>query len=439
MNMRWLQRERWAPDDYVAKAFCVADITPPTGGGLLQPEQAQEFIRMAMLQAVMLKDANVFTSRSPKFEVPRISLANRVLYSRAGLADCARQPNQTKPATGLVTMSTVGYSGEVAVCDDVLEDNIELGGLADTLAEMIAEAVGRDIEEIAIKSDTARLPAEDATLDQQDGIVKQLQTALPTAQKIDATAHTASEQTFATMLAALPPVYRTSYAGMKFYVPAVMRDSYQNSLAGRATTLGDQSLIAGQNTQLAYRGIPIVEVPLLSGTSVINTATVDYGKFAILIHPSNIYVGFHRRVRIERWRDPREMCTYFIPSVRFAVMIADPAAAVLAYNIPQFAMPAGGLLANPFMPWPQLGPQPHQPQPEHVRTQEQQAAFDRAREAAQHPPQPLPPANAPVPQYPPAQPQQPVNNPQPQGPPTQPQQPPQPPAPPSGVVPPARR
>src|SRR4030095_233199 len=105
----------------------------------------------------------------------------------------------SEPVTALVTMSTVGYSGEVPVCDDVLEDNIELEGLADTLAEMIAEAVGRDVEEIAIKSDTARIPAEDATLDQQDGIIKLLQTGLPTGQKIDATAHTTAEQTFAVM------------------------------------------------------------------------------------------------------------------------------------------------------------------------------------------------------------------------------------------------
>src|SRR4029453_15692005 len=116
MNMRWLAREKWAPDDYVSKAFCLADITPPSGGGLMTTDQAKELIRIPLLQSVLLKDATVFPSRAPKFEVPRISLANRGLYSRAGLADCARQPNQSKPVTGLVTMSTVGYSGEVPVC-----------------------------------------------------------------------------------------------------------------------------------------------------------------------------------------------------------------------------------------------------------------------------------------------------------------------------------
>jgi hypothetical protein len=133
---------------------------------------------------------------------------------------------------------------------------------------------------------------------------------------------------------------------------------------------------------------------------VVNTATVDYGKFAILIHPSNIYVGFHRRVRIERWRDPREMCTYFIPSVRFAVAIADPNAAVLAYNIPAFAMPAAmGFGPNPFMPWP-AGPTEHSPQPIHTR---QQAELPRQGEGVQPPHQSTQPAQQPGQQPQPSQ------------------------------------
>jgi hypothetical protein len=47
----------------------------------------------------------------------------------------------------------------------------------------------------------------------------------------------------------------------------------------------------------------------------------------------NLYLGFHRRVRMERWRDPREGATSFLPSVRFDVKIGDPDFGVLAYDI----------------------------------------------------------------------------------------------------------
>jgi HK97 family phage major capsid protein len=341
INTRWLEREQWSDprgEQLNKAAWCVADITPPTGGGLLTADQAREFIRVAVLEAVILPEANVFTSNAPKFQVPRIAFTSRILHTRAGLADCARNSPQAKPTTDQVELSTVGFSGEVAVCDDLFEDNIEGQGIGDTLAALIAQAVGRDIEEIMIKGDTARTGAEDQDLRALDGLIKQMQTNLPTAQKINASAHTRPSTTMSAMLAALPANYRNNMAGLRFYVPSIMRDSYQAELALRPTALGDTSYLASRNADLAYAGIPVREVPLLSGTSTIATGAVDYTKFAFLTNPKNIYVGFHRRVRIEKFRDPREMCTVFVPSVRFDVKFGDPAFAVLAYNVPVYTL-----------------------------------------------------------------------------------------------------
>src|SRR2546428_7936840 len=170
MLLRWLEKATWT----------TPDITAPTGGGLLSPQQAREFLRVLIDESVLLKESNNQTSLSPKFEVPRISFGSRILRvgtEGARLADTDR----VKPLTGLVTLSTNLFKGEVPVSDELFEDNIERDALADTIMVMIAEATGRDVEEFAIKSDSARTAVDGVdfgVLSQFDGIVKQFQTGL---------------------------------------------------------------------------------------------------------------------------------------------------------------------------------------------------------------------------------------------------------------------
>jgi len=320
-------------EEWLEKAtLTTADLQAPAGGGYLAPQQAKEFLRVAISYTTIAKEARYEDSDSPKFEVPRISFAGRIL--RPGtegvrLADADR----VKPSTGLVTLSTVLIKGEVPVSDETLESNIEREKLADTIMEMLAEATGRDLEELFIKGDTARTAAEDQYLKLLDGIIKQAQASAPTAQKIDASTVTTYDALFARMVEAMPAQYRRSYPDLRLYVPVKHRDGYQASLAARGTGIGDQALVTNLATQLAFRGIPVKEVPMMSGTDTINAAAVDYNKFALLTHPQNIIIGFHRRVRIEKFRDPREGVTSFIVSCRADVKLADPGAVVLAYNI----------------------------------------------------------------------------------------------------------
>jgi len=323
LGAAWLEKATWS----------TTDIQGGTNGGVLNPEQTKEFLRIAIEQSVLLSDCRNEFSNAPKFEVPRISLATRVL--RAGtegqrLVDADR----TKPATGLVTLSTVLFKGEVPVTDELFEDNIEQDRVADTIMTMVAEAVGRDVEEILLKSDTARTGAEDVTLDQLDGIIKDMQTNLPSGAKLNAAAYADFDELFSSMVEALPARYRRDYGALRLYVPTAVKDHYQGSLAARGTVLGDQAIVQNMSTQLAYRGIPVVDIPLLTGTDTINTGAVDYGKYAFLTHPQNIIIGRHRRVRVEKFLDPREGVTSFLPSLRVDVAMADPGFGVLAFNIP---------------------------------------------------------------------------------------------------------
>lgn len=325
MLLRWLEKATWT----------TPDITAPAGGGLLSPQQAREFLRVLIDESVLLKEANNQTSLSPKFEVPRISFGNRIL--RAGTEGARLDAaDRVKPLTGLVTLSTHLFKGEVPVSDELFEDNIERDALADTIMVMIAEAVGRDVEEYAIKNDTDRDASDGADfgpLSQFDGLIKQFQTGLPAAHRIDGSGMTSYDQLFRNMLAALPARYRRDPTSLRFYVPVKHNDGYQSELAGRGTPLGDTNVTENLRMKLAFRGVPVIPIPLMTGVSTIGGAEIDYDSFVMLTHPLNLYVGWHRRIRVERWRDPRDGATSFLPTLRFDVKYADPSFGILASGV----------------------------------------------------------------------------------------------------------
>ncbi len=329
---------------WLEKAFTGFQLTDfDTEGGLLSAKQSSEFLRVAIAASVLMEEARVETSNAPKWEVPRISLASRVL--KAGLeGERNVTGNRVKPVTGLVTLSTVLYRGEVPVSDEALEDTIERDGFADTLAAMVAEACGRDIEEYALLNNTSRVSGDTGyavEIDQNEGLVKQLVgihetattgIAIPTAQLIaDASTYTSFDSLFGDMIEKLPSAYRRNMGALRFYTSIKLADRYHSSIAARGTPLGDTALT--DKFPLRYRGIPVVGIPMLTGSHAITTtATINmiYDNVAFLTDPKNIIFAFQRKIKIEQFRDPREGALSIIPSVRFDAKIADPNYAVAA-------------------------------------------------------------------------------------------------------------
>jgi hypothetical protein len=309
-----------------------------TTGGDLSTEQARQFLRDAITPTAILSRADTFDSGSKKFEIPKFSFGSRIM--RGGNAakrdlEGARVTGakQSKPVTDQVTLSTELFKGEVPVPDEVFEDNIEREGFADTLMEEIAKAVGRDLEESAIKSSLA-----DANLDFGlfDGLVQSLKLidaapgTINDGNIYNAVNDGSAKAMFKGMLTALPVRFRGLWDQLVIYANPATCDAYADELGSRATGLGDSNVESKVN--LRYRGVEVVETPLLSGTQ----NAYDYGKVAVLCHSKNVKVGFHRRIRVEKFRDPREGNTSFLPTLRYDVKWAQPEATVLAENVPAF-------------------------------------------------------------------------------------------------------
>jgi hypothetical protein len=304
-----------------------------SNGGFLGSEQVKEFLKVAQSYTAIMQECRHETSNSKVLEVPRLSFGTRIMkpgVEGARLADGDR----VEPTTGLLSLSTVLIKGEVHVSDEALEDNVEGEGLADTFMQEIAKAVGRDVEELCIKGDTARVGGEDTYLDLLDGLIKQLQTNLSSTKELDATAETSYAVIFGKLLAALEPQYQQDPSELRLYLPAYHAQRYASAIAARGTPLGDSVQVDGLKAIPSFHGVPIRQTPIMAGIDTINSGAIDYSKFCFITHPKNIVVGWHRKIRVERFRDPRDGATSFLPTCRVAVGFGDPADAVYAYNMP---------------------------------------------------------------------------------------------------------
>lgn len=294
------------------------------GTGVLAPEQAAKFLQIAVQQQVIAPDANVVVHTAPKWQQPKAFFGGRVLAAGTESTRLS-SGQQANPTLQNVEISTNLLRGEVPVSDEFLEDNIEREGFADTLMELIASAVGRDLEELYIRGDTTSTDTYLAVLNALIFAFQQAGTHTVSATPIGQDYQTL----FLTMLEAMPIQFRRDPTQLRFYVPVTVADGYRNQIASRGTPLGDEYLMGSR--PLAYGGVPVLPVPMMIGTGVGNNT--DAGNKILLTHPKNIYIGFRRQVRIETFRDPREGTTSFVVTVRTDVKLGHIDASVIATNV----------------------------------------------------------------------------------------------------------
>jgi HK97 family phage major capsid protein len=299
--------------------FGTAGVTAP-----FTIEQVDEFIRLAITPQVLLPEVRNVRSDAVKWQESKIDFASRIM--RPGtegvrLADVDR----AKPTTGVVEISTVLIRGEVPVTDEVMEDQVERAGFADTLMAMIAEAVGRDVEELMIAGDVA-VVGTDPYLGLFDGWLKKART-LAGAHLYNAAADGQDYQAiFSRLLQMIPDKYKRVLTDFRYYLPMRTTEKYRDMLSRRGTPMGD--LMLAGNGELTYQTIPIRGVPLIPITAG-GTDT----SYILLTNPRNLYAGWHRAIRLEKWRDPREGVTSFVITARVDAEIGNVGATAVASNV----------------------------------------------------------------------------------------------------------
>lgn len=291
--------------------IAVADFT---AGGLLQPAQADQFIRLAIKQPVILKLCSVTPMKNFKEERDKMRFASRVL--RAGQeATALPSASWAKPALGMFTLDAQLFKAEVRLSDEVLEDQIERGVFRETLMQELSKAIGRDMEWVAVNGDTT---STDPVLAKLDGILKQANVWT-----VNGGSAKLSKTILRDMLRMMPDEFSES-GNMAYFTNRQARIDYRDSLADRATGLGDIMIQTSDKT--VYADMPVYAVPEFPVDLSSNTQ-------ALLCDPEGIYLGVLRQIRLKVDEDISAGVVIIVCTVRFDVKLAEAGAVVKGYNI----------------------------------------------------------------------------------------------------------
>ncbi len=296
--------------------LALADLT--AGGGVLLPAQAQKFMRLLIKQSVLMQMATVVPMASPKHQIAKIKFGSRILR-RGSEATALPVADRSRPDMSYLELDAQLVKAEVHLSDEVLEDNIERGELRQTILEMIAEAAGRDMEEVIINGDTASADPFLATL---DGLLKQA-----TSHIVDAGGVALSKNFLRDLLKSLPNEYLRDKKQMAFLTSVDAELDYRNSLADRATVGGDRFI--EEDTPALYSGVPVKPVPLFPE----NLGAGGNRTVALLCNPKNVHVGIWRQIRLESFRDVSAGVLRVVATMRFDAKFAEEAGVAKLINI----------------------------------------------------------------------------------------------------------
>lgn len=330
--------------DIVRKAdLSVQDLI--ADGGVLNDEQANRFVRKLIKQPTILRDARTVEMRSPTRNINKIQFNKRILRAAtSGVAldtaaidsatpfdPVAEATARAKVLTEQIQLNTSEVIAEVHLPYDVIEDNVERGnigqmrdvggtaaggGLIDTILQLMAERAALDVEELALLGDTS-LGAADPYLDLQDGWLKDIETN--GGNNADQGGATITKRQFKSGKKTMPDQYLRNLAQMRHYVSFDNETEYRDTVADRATALGDATL-EGDRPLRAF-GSPVMAVSQMPE---------DEGIFT---NPLNLIWGIQRQMTLEFDKNISARVFIIVLSARIAIKTEETEAAVRYFNI----------------------------------------------------------------------------------------------------------
>lgn len=298
--------------------LALSDIT--MDGGLLQPAQAQKFMRILIQEAVVMKMATIVPMRSPKQLIEKIQFGERIL--RAGNeATALPVADRAKPDTAEVELNAQLFKAEVRLNNEVLEDSIERGQLRQTIMQLMAERIATDMDECIVQSNTSSTDPFLSNLS-HGGLFQQAQS-----QVVDAGTLFTTKQTFHNMIKAMPSQFQRNKKDLRFMTSIQSELDYRDALGDRATVGGDKWTT--DDVPVMYGGIPVVGVPLFPENLGTGANTTD----VLLTDPKNINVGIWRNIRVETDKLVSEGVLIIVATLRFDVRFAHEPAVVKSINV----------------------------------------------------------------------------------------------------------
>ncbi len=302
--------------------LAVSDLV--SDGGLLNPEQANTFIRKLLVAPSIIRQVRRVVMRAPTRKINKIQFASRILRPAVS-ATALSSGDRSKPTTEQIQLDTNEVIAEINLPYDVIEDNIErgnigphvggsgdmTGGLKDTIMTLIAERAAIDLEELGLLGDTA---SGDPYLAQDDGWLKRL-----TANVVDASNQSISRRILTDGMKGLPSQYRRNRAGLAHFLSTEQEIDYRETIASRETAEGDAQ--TRSTTPVYGAGAPVSGVGQMPGAQ------------GILCNPLNLLFGIQRDIHVETDKDIRARVYIIVLTARVAFQVEEELAAVKYINL----------------------------------------------------------------------------------------------------------
>jgi HK97 family phage major capsid protein len=311
--------------ELLAKAdMALADLAT---GGLMLPEQANNFIRIMVQDTAFLDDVRLINMSRPKMTVNKLDLASRALrVANQGLISSPTEngtraltrADRVKVTTSKVELDTYEVIAEVNLPYEVLEDNIEGGAIDNTrfqqtVLDKLAERIRIDVEDVLLNGDTL---SGDPWLVARDGVLK-----MSTSNIVNNGGAALDAVTFNEMIQTLPDKFKRVMNRYRFYVAHNKRLQYMMQVAQRQTGLGDAVLVGGDGVNFAPFGVPLIGAASMPAAQ------------GLFMDPSNILFGVQRNMRMEFDRDTRERVLIIVFTMRFDFKLEQEDMVVKAINI----------------------------------------------------------------------------------------------------------
>jgi len=287
------------------------------GGGLLNIDQTNYFIRLIRDQPTLLNEIRVVPMNGPAMRLNKIVMTDSLLHKPGGSITPLDSGDYAAPDTSYVDLNTQELVAEIRIPYDVLEDNIEKEHFEQTIMELVAEKVSLELEELLLTGDTAHATASPpsppttwSTTDMrlaQDGVLK-----LADAYSVDyGTPPSIDENVFAISLETLPTRYQRNKSAMRIYTSHRLEFDYAKYLGQRLTGLGDIRLTATYNDALQVFGTTIKPCALMPDGTTLFT------------DPKNIIMGIQRKIMIETFRIIASRVIQIVLTLRIAIGVED--------------------------------------------------------------------------------------------------------------------
>ena len=289
--------------------------------GYLFPEQAREFVELAIPQTAILNQVPIIPMRAPERHIEKFRFASRVL--RAGSTETALTVDErATPQMSKQVLKAKILKAEIDVPDETLEDNIEKEGFMSSLLRAVAPRIGLDWEEVGINGDLNN--AVDPFLAQFDGILKQASTI-----QYDHTGDVPNQDLWHKMIKLMPVEFQRMLPGMSFYTAFNVQHDWRANLAGRVGALGDAAL-QSLGSMRAF-GIPVVPVANMREDDLFG-GSANHSR-VMLTHPQNVAVGLHAGIRVALDYDVRAGIWILVIKMRTDWKLIERTAVVRGQNV----------------------------------------------------------------------------------------------------------